>query len=87
MKAELGEGGGKILLDDKTGVGAVELRPIRFQCIGVWISVGLSCTVEHILSSDLHRTFRKVTTALSQGVSLSKMSKAADAGKHCTFTV
>jgi hypothetical protein len=48
MKAELGEGGGKILLGDTTGVGAVELRPIRFQCIEAWISVGLSCTGRHI---------------------------------------
>jgi len=48
MKAELGEGGGKILLGDTTGVGAVELRPIRFQRTGVWISVGLSCTGRHI---------------------------------------
>jgi hypothetical protein len=48
MKAELGEGSGKILLGDTTGVGAVELRPTRFQCIGVWISVGLSCTGTHI---------------------------------------
>jgi len=37
MKAELGEGGGKILLGDTTGVGVVELRPIRFQYIRVWI--------------------------------------------------
>jgi len=48
MKAELGDGGGKILLGDTTGVGAVELRPISFQCIGVGISVGLSCTGRHI---------------------------------------
>jgi hypothetical protein len=48
MKAELGEGGGKILLGDTTGVGAVELRPIGFQCIGVWISVGHSCTGRHM---------------------------------------
>jgi hypothetical protein len=49
MKAELGECGGKILLGYTIGVGAVELRPIKFQCIGVWISVGLSCTGWHIL--------------------------------------
>jgi len=48
MKAELGEGSGKILLGDTIGVGAVELRQTRFQCIGVWISVGLSCTDTHI---------------------------------------
>lgn len=48
MNAELGEGGGKILLGDTTGVGAVELRPISFQCIGVWISVGHSCTGGHM---------------------------------------
>jgi len=48
MKAELGEGGGNILMGDTTGVGAVELRPIMFQCIGAWISVGLSCTSRHI---------------------------------------
>jgi len=33
----------RILLGDNTGGGAVMLRPIRFQCAGVWISAGLAC--------------------------------------------
>jgi hypothetical protein len=46
------------------------VRPIRFRCVGIWISTGLPyvytrhwphkvCTV----SSDLHWIFRKVATA------------------------
>ena len=34
MKAQ---GGGRILLGDNTGDGAVRLRPVRFQCVGVCI--------------------------------------------------
>ena len=37
MRAKLDEGGGRILLGDNTGGRAVMLRPIRFQCVGVWI--------------------------------------------------
>jgi len=31
------QGGGRILLGDNTGDGAVMLRPMRFQCVGVCI--------------------------------------------------
>jgi len=31
------EGGGRILLDDNNDGRAVMLRPIRLQCVGVWI--------------------------------------------------
>jgi hypothetical protein len=44
MEEQRDEGGGRILLGNNTGDGAVTLRPIRFQCGGVWISTGLTCT-------------------------------------------
>jgi len=37
MKAQRDEGGGRILLGDNTGSGAGMLRPVNFQCAGVWI--------------------------------------------------
>jgi hypothetical protein len=43
MKAQCDEGGGRILLGDNTGGGAVMLKSIRFQSFGVWISSGLPC--------------------------------------------
>lgn len=54
------EGGGRILLGDYTGGGAVILGPIRRQCVGVWISAGLSFNIHIylvicILNSDLHK--------------------------------
>jgi hypothetical protein len=44
MRMQKDEGGGRILLGDNTGVGAVMLRPIRFRCVGVWFSVALLCS-------------------------------------------
>jgi hypothetical protein len=41
VKAQWDESGGRILLGDNTGGEAVMLRPIRFQCVGAWISAGL----------------------------------------------
>jgi hypothetical protein len=38
---ERDEGGIRILLGDNTGGGAVMLRPIKFRCVGIWISTGL----------------------------------------------
>jgi hypothetical protein len=37
IKAYSNEGGGRIMLSVSRGGGAVMLRPIRFQCVGVWI--------------------------------------------------
>jgi len=34
-------GGGRIMLGDNIGGGKAVLRPIRFQCVGAWISAGL----------------------------------------------
>jgi hypothetical protein len=48
MVAQEGVGGGRILLGDDTGGGAVILRLIEFQCFGVWISAGLACVYIHI---------------------------------------
>ena len=30
-----------------TGSGAVMLRPLRFQCAGIWISTGIPCIFTH----------------------------------------
>jgi hypothetical protein len=41
LKAQGDEVGGRILLGEKKGGGAVMLSPIWFQCAGVWIYTGL----------------------------------------------
>jgi hypothetical protein len=71
MKAQLSGGGGRILLGDNTGAGAVMLRPIRFQCDGFWILPVLLSTniyswpcvysITTCAKFDLRRTFRRVT--------------------------
>jgi len=48
MKAQADEGGGRILLGDSTGGGAVMLWPIRLQRVGVWISTGIPCIYIHV---------------------------------------
>jgi hypothetical protein len=77
MKARWGEGGGRILLGDNTGGGAVVPRTIRFQCLGIWRSTGFPLyTHIYILSYisyihstatcanfGLRRTFRKISLA------------------------
>jgi hypothetical protein len=55
MKKQRHECHGRILLGDTTCGGAVVLWPIRLQCVGVWISTGLSgvqLTIP-ILNSDV----------------------------------
>lgn len=42
LKAERYNGGGRILLDDNRGSGAIMLLPRRFHCAGIWIWTGLS---------------------------------------------
>jgi hypothetical protein len=37
VKAQWDEGGGRLLLGDNTGGGAVMLRPVGFQRVGFWI--------------------------------------------------
>ena len=37
LKTQWEEGGGRLLLGNNTGGGAVMFWPIRFQCAGVWI--------------------------------------------------
>jgi hypothetical protein len=41
MKTHWNECGERILLGDNTGGGTDMVRPIRFRCVGVWISAGL----------------------------------------------
>jgi hypothetical protein len=47
MKAQWDECGRRILLGDNTGRQLVTLRPIRAQCINVWISYWLCCIYTH----------------------------------------
>jgi hypothetical protein len=67
MKAQWDEGGGRVLLGDNTGGGTFMLWPIRYQCVGVWISSGLGSMYKQLtlrtLNYDLNRAFREVTTA------------------------
>lgn len=42
MKAAMRRSGGRILLDDDIGGEAVVMRPIKYHCVGVWISAGLT---------------------------------------------
>jgi hypothetical protein len=57
LKAQGGEGGGRILLGDNMGGGTVMLRPIRFQRVGVWISTGLFIYI-HTHISHRHKSYR-----------------------------
>jgi hypothetical protein len=41
MKAQREESGGRTLLGDNKGDGPIVLRPIKFQRIGNWTSIGL----------------------------------------------
>jgi len=56
MKAQLDEGGGRILLGDDTGGEAVMLRPIRLRCVGFRISAGLHCIYMYI-ANDIYAIF------------------------------
>jgi hypothetical protein len=77
MKDQWDEGGGRILLDDNTGEGAVMLRPIRFQCLEFswsWISwtplyIHIELTI-CLLISDLGCTFRNVNCCVRLDVSV-----------------
>jgi len=42
VKAAMRRSSGRIMLGDDIGREAVVLRPIRFHCIGLWISTGLT---------------------------------------------
>jgi hypothetical protein len=73
MRAEQEESGGRILMGDNTGCGAVMVQPIRFQCVAVWISIGLPLTgisaspyvysMRTFAKFDLRRTFLNVVIA------------------------
>ena len=63
-----------MLLSDNTGGGAVMLRPIWFQCAGVWISNGLPPVYMHSLgyvySVPTCKKIQFVSDLLRQGVSV-----------------
>ena len=42
LKAHTDEGGGRILLGDNTGSWTLMLLTLTSQCVGVWISTGVS---------------------------------------------
>jgi hypothetical protein len=43
--AQWDEDGGRILMGDNTGGETVMRRPIRFQCVRVWMSAGFPCSI------------------------------------------
>jgi len=51
IKAQGNEGERRILLGDNTGSGAVVLRPIGFQCDGIWLSTELPCLCMYIVGN------------------------------------
>jgi len=54
-------GGGRILLDENTGVGAVVLRLRRFHYVAVWISYGHHCTyIIYIILEHMYTQFQLV---------------------------
>jgi len=67
-----------MLLGDNTGGGAIMLRPISFQCDGVWVLTGPPFTHTYILTYacliptcskfDMRLTLRYVTVAYVGGV-------------------
>jgi hypothetical protein len=64
LGAQWDEANGKILLGDNTGGKAVMRRPIRFHCVGIWISYAVDhMYVFDTLISDLRRIFSTVGTA------------------------
>jgi hypothetical protein len=76
MKGQSEKSVGRILLDDNTGGVPVKLWPIRFQCVGFWISTGLPCIYTHMSSiptcKTLHswRIFRKSNYCVHRCVSV-----------------
>jgi hypothetical protein len=58
MKAQGAGSGGRILLGDNTGGGAVMLRPIGFLCFGVWFQLDrlvYTQTVDRIFNCHLRK--------------------------------
>ena len=47
MRVRRNEAEGRVLLGDKRGGGAVMWRPIRFHCVGVYVSAGLPYNYTH----------------------------------------
>jgi hypothetical protein len=68
MKVQWDEFGGRILLGDNAGGVAVKLQPIRFHCIRVWISAGITCLCVYkltmrIFNYVLRQTLRRKNTS------------------------
>ena len=75
MKAQWGDGGGRILLGDIIGDGAVMLRPIGFLCVGVWFSTELPFIYTHI-------EFTTYIYIYMPNSDLSKIRLAPDLAEH-----
>ena len=58
MTAELDEGGGRVILGDNTGGGAVILVCIRLERVAVWISTGLPTNSNSAASQEILRIYR-----------------------------
>jgi hypothetical protein len=60
MKVERNDDGGRILLADNTGGGAVMLLPVRFHYVGVWMSARLPCIYINLLKPSGSFTYDQV---------------------------
>ena len=58
MKAKLDEVGGRVLLGDNTGGGAVILVCIRLERVAVWTSTGLPTNSNSAASQEIPRNYR-----------------------------
>jgi hypothetical protein len=56
MKVQRNEHGGRILLADNTGDGAVMLGPVRFHYVGVWMSA--ECLVYPLIIDNFETEFQ-----------------------------
>jgi hypothetical protein len=87
MTAQLDEHGGRILLGDNTGGRAVMLRPIRFQCVGVWMSVCLPCTYvyswQYVYSFSTCAKFELAPDLPESNYCLSRRVSVTVGGENC----
>jgi hypothetical protein len=84
MKAQWDVGGGRISLGDNTGGGAVLLRPIRFCCVGIWISTGLPLVYT---SSWPYVTQIRLTADLAERNYCIKSGSVCWIGYYCIYAV
>jgi hypothetical protein len=70
VKAKLDEGGGRVLLGDNTGGGAIILVCIRLERVAIWISTGLQTNSNSAASQEIPRIYRtrRFTSAFTSNI-------------------